>query len=464
MAFKAGLIVSTVAWLATAAVAQPGPELAPAQSAEIQSALVRSELEGFAAEEFTPRPADSLVDAAVAYARAEHGLRLSPEAFPTDWAIRPASYDARADFEAAVSANRLSAWLQALPPPDPAYARLIVAYAHYRALEKAGGWPALTGTAKPGDSGEAVDALRRRLAIEDPQASVQPGSPNPSTYDADVQAAVARAQTRYGLTADGLAGRATLAALNVSVGQRLDQIRANLERRRWMPRALPAYRAELNIADASLQLKAPGEPVLAMRAVVGEPGKPTPMFEDHIKAIIFNPPWNVPRDIAEREIWPKIRKDAGYMKREGFVVLPNGALQQRPGPDCALGAIKFDLSNPFGVYLHDTPAKSLFSQASRDFSHGCMRLENPNGLAKRLLAGDADWPPLRIDTVLLSGQTVRAPLADPVPLYVVYWTVFVADDGVVNFRPDLYRWDERLNALLATSGAETARNPSPAAH
>jgi murein L,D-transpeptidase YcbB/YkuD len=172
------------------------------------------------------------------------------------------------------------------------------------------------------------------------------------------------------------------------------------------------------------------------------------MFHDHIKAVVFNPPWNVPADIAAKEIWPKIRRDPGYMAREHFVVRPGGGLQQLPGPDCALGTIKFDLSNNFGVYLHDTPGKSLFARDSRTLSHGCMRLEKANELAKRVLQGDPDWSETKIDLTLLSGKTVRAPVRRPVPVYVFYWTVLVDDDGAVEFRPDVYGWDKKLLAAL----------------
>jgi murein L,D-transpeptidase YcbB/YkuD len=130
------------------------------------------------------------------------------------------------------------------------------------------------------------------------------------------------------------------------------------------------------------------------------------------------------------------------------VIRPSGGLQQRPGPKCALGAIKFELSNPFGVYLHDTPSHSLFARDSRTLSHGCMRLERPNDLAKRLLRNDPAWPATRIDMVIASGKTTRVPLIRPVPVYVVYWTAFVDDQGQVDFRPDVYRWDEKLLDML----------------
>jgi murein L,D-transpeptidase YcbB/YkuD len=219
-----------------------------------------------------------------------------------------------------------------------------------------------------------------------------------------------------------------------------------------MPRARALPRVDLNVADASLVYLAPGAAPLPMRIVVGQPKKRTPMFQDHIKAVVLNPPWLVPDDIARKEIWPKIRKDPGYAAREGFVVKAGGRLEQQPGPRCALGTIKFDLSNPFGVYLHDTPARSLFSKAYRALSHGCMRVQEPNQLAKRILASDPKWTPEAIDLAILVGKTVRIPLKAPIAVYAAYWTAFVDDDGVVEFRSDIYGWDKAVLVRLADRG------------
>jgi murein L,D-transpeptidase YcbB/YkuD len=290
-----------------------------------------------------------------------------------------------------------------------------------------------------------VAALRARLAIEDP------GVPSGATYDESLAAAVARAQVRHGLTADGRVGPATIAALNVSAETRLAQIAANLERWRWTPRALPTPRIEINTADASLVLQDGVSPAMSMRAIVGKPSWRTPMFVDRVTAVVFNPPWNVPEKIARAEVWPKIRRDPGYLAREGFVVRPGGGLQQLPGPRCALGLIKFDLANPFGVYLHDTPSRSLFALDRRALSHGCMRLENPVELGKRLLATDPNWSENAVNLALLGGKTVRVPVARPVPVYVFHWTVFVDDEGAVQFRPDVYGWDAEIGRLLRTS-------------
>ena len=436
--------------LVARAIAAPSPTLDPAQVQQVSAVVRAAPAQGLGGETFPVDPAA----AAVAYARAQHGERLPAAAFPRDWAIRPESYDPAGDFARALGEGRLAPWLAAQSPPDGRYARLLVAYARYQAIAARGGWLVLPRVKRlgPGDTGVAVQALRDRLAIEDPLVGALAKGQDPAAYDAALVAAVRRAQARYGVEADGKAGPATLAALNIPVEGRLVQIRANLERWRWVTRVLPARRVELNTADATLELRDPGSQGMAMRAIVGRAAKPTPMFADNIRAVVFNPPWNVPEDIARKEIWPNIRRDRGYMARQGFVVRTGGGLQQLPGPKCALGAVKFDLSNSFGVYLHDTPAHSLFALDRRALSHGCMRLENPLELAKRLLAGDPAWPETTINLTLLSAKTTRAPLRTPVPVFVFYWTAFVDDAGQTQFRRDVYGWDAKLARLLRASG------------
>lgn len=417
---------------------------------DLRAALLSAAAQGLPASNYavTARaPLERLEAAVIHYAEAQHGQRLRPGQWRAEWAIRPKPYDAAAAFHAAKTEGRLEAWLADLAPPDPAYTALVRAYGRYQMLAADGGWARLSEPVKPGAVGPAVAALRQRLAVEDPNVAAG------SAWDDDLDAAVRRAQGRHGLAEDGVIGRATLAALNVSAAERADQIAVNLERWRWMPRNPPPRRVTLNIADASLMLVEPGRAPLSMRVVVGRPDKRTPMFEDQIKAVVLNPPWVVPDQIAAKEIWPKIRKDPTYKDREGFVVRPDGHLEQKPGPRCALGAIKFDLSNPFGVYLHDTPARSLFAQPNRALSHGCMRVEQPNALAKRLLAENPNWTPDAVDVAIVAGRTVRIPLKAPVPVIVAYWTAFVDPDGTVEFRPDIYGWDRALLKRLAEAEA-----------
>ena len=442
-----------------------GPMLAKDDEVVLEGLLNRAEDQGFRKDEFDVAGAEArlqsanpterargdalLRKAALDYARAQHGARLKSSQFRRTWAIRPLPYDADAEFDLALARHDLSSWAASLPPQDPRYGRLVVAYARYRGIAAGGGWPILRakGPLKPGASGTDVHSLRTRLAVEDPllaSATAQAAG----DYDAGLAEAVSRAQTRYGLNVDGVAGASTIAALNVPVEGRLAQMRASLERWRWMPRVLPAERVELNIAAAWFDDYENGAPVLSMRAIVGRPSDPTPSFQDHIHAVLFYPPWNVPAKIAANELWPKERRHPGYLARAGFRRLPGGRLQQQPGPNNSLGLVKFELDDPFAVYFHDTPARNLFAREYRALSHGCMRLEQPYALAKRLLGNNPDWPEDKIDATLKAGVTQRVALPTRVMAYVVYWTAFVDDKGQVNFRPDVYGWDNPLLRIL----------------
>ena len=436
------------------------PDLSPDEINLIEAALQTAPDQGFGADAFGLARAKSdlaspdlqrqaagkseLAEAAIAYAAAEHGQRIAPGQFEPDWAIHPEPYDARADYAAAFMDHRLTLWLAQLPPPDPAYATLTEAYRRYAAIAAQGGWPGVPGKSKPGDQGPQVAALRARLAVEDPMAG------EGADYDDALQGAVARAEARFGLGQDGIAGAALIEALDVSAGDRVKQIIANLERRRWAPRTPEPLRAEVNIADASLTFLEPGQQPLVMRVVVGQPKKRTPMMADRIRGAVLNPPWNVPPSIARKELWPKIHRDPSYMRREGYVVKANGQLQQRPGPKGSLGAIKFDLDNPFGVYLHDTPQKAFFRKDVRDLSHGCIRLEEPGRLAVLLLKDDPKWSADgALQAAIVTGKTIGIRLKTQPAVYVAYWTVLPGPDGSVGFRADVYDWDQMLIDKLA---------------
>jgi murein L,D-transpeptidase YcbB/YkuD len=295
-----------------------------------------------------------------------------------------------------------------------------------------------------------VVQLRRRLAAENPPGSIDTASP---VYDPALAAVVSAAQARYGLPADGVVGAGTLKAFNAPVAARIRQIAANMERWRWMPRAWPTTRVEVNIADQHLWVYDQNRPLTDMKVVVGQPDKKTPMLVSAIHSVVLNPPWNVPKSIASKEIVPK---GSGYMRAKGFVWVPNGAggsrLQQRPGPGNSLGRIKFDFDNAFGVYLHDTNAKSAFEREARSLSHGCVRVERPEELANLLLSTDPEWTQARMDEILADTDTVRARLAQKIPVMLLYWTVFTDPTGQVNFRDDLYGWDDQLNEILQRGG------------
>ncbi|MDI1366177.1 MAG: L,D-transpeptidase family protein, partial [bacterium] len=330
--------------------------------------------------------------------------------------------------------------------PYTGYQTLRRGLATYREIAARGGWtPVPAGPSlKLGSTDPRVVALEARLAAEDPTVAVD----GVAVFDDGLAQALMRAQKRFGLNPDGVLGAATLDALNTPVEQRLDQIVANMERWRWLPQVLPADRIQVNIAAAVLSMFHHDSPILTMRAVTGRPGDETPMLQSQIQSIVLNPPWNVPSSIASKELWPKERANPGYLARNDFIVIPTGdggsRLQQKAGPKAALGLIKFDFANPYGVYLHDTPSRARFSSFSRLASHGCVRVERPVDLARAVMEGDSVWTPQAIDDAIASGKTVRATLPQQIAVYLLYWTAYVTPDGQVNFRDDPYGWDRIL--------------------
>jgi murein L,D-transpeptidase YcbB/YkuD len=440
----------------------PPVALRPDQIALLVRTLGQSETHGFEAGEFDPPdlPArlqardgatrqaaqSDLVAQTLRYAAAVHTGRLAPEAFLYQWGLRPDPFDPTPGFLQALAQDQLGSWLDGLPPPYTGYEALRPALAAYRAIAAKGGWPMLDEgpDLNLGDKGERVVALRQRLIVED--STLAPGGP--PVFDQALADAVTKARKRFGLEPTGVLDKDTLAALNVPASERVAQIIANMERWRWLPSTLPDDRIQVNIAAAILTLFHQGTPVLSMRAVTGRPNDQTPMLRSTISSIVLNPPWNVPDDIARKELWPKERAHPGYFKRNDFIVIksPDGGvrLQQKAGEKSALGHVKFDFPSPYGVYLHDTPSHSTFGHTVRLVSHGCVRLEKPVVLANTLMQGSAQWTPQAIADAIAAGQTVRAMLPKPIALFLLYWTAFVGPDGQVNFRSDPYGWDQIL--------------------
>jgi murein L,D-transpeptidase YcbB/YkuD len=231
---------------------------------------------------------------------------------------------------------------------------------------------------------------------------------------------------------------------------------ANMERWRWLPQDLPRDRIQVNIAAAVLTVFDGDKPVTSMRAVTGRPGDETPMLSSAIHSVVINPPWNVPTGIATKELWPKEKANPGYFRRNGFKVIDGTRLQQQAGDQSALGRFKFDFANPYSVYLHDTPSRAKFASFSRLASHGCVRLEKPEELANLLLKGDATWTPEAVTAAVDKGDTVRARLAKPVAVYLLYWTAFASGNGQMNFRDDPYGWDGTLAAKIEARSARQA--------
>jgi murein L,D-transpeptidase YcbB/YkuD len=286
-------------------------------------------------------------------------------------------------------------------------------------------------------------------------------SEDPELYDTAIEEAVKRFQKRHRLDIDGKVGPKTVESLNVPVQARIDQIRCSLERIRWIFRDVPDDFVVADIAGFRLYLFQDREEVWKTRIQVGKPYHATPVFKDKMTYLVLNPTWTVPPGILRKETLPAIRRDPDYLKKknmsvirsDGSVVDPSTVdfhakrfpygIRQEPGPNNALGRVKFIFPNPYFVYFHDTPSKSLFDQSARAFSHGCIRTQNPLHLAELLLA-DQGWDRARIDKVIDSGKMTTVTLEEPLTVFLLYWTAQVRPDGTVEFREDIYHRDGRI--------------------
>ena len=417
-----------------------------------------------------------LTDAFLRYAADVRTGRRPSGYASADWGIRASPFDAGAALTEGVRRPATFATLLAsLPPPMKDYQALVEELRRYHAIAAGGRWPLMPAGAalKPGDDDARIATVRARLAVEDELVSVTAET----LYDDRLEDGVRRFQVRHGLVPDAIVGPATVRALNVPVGDRIQQIILNLERWRWLPRDLGPRYVAVNAADAMLQVVVDGQTVLTSRVVVGDPQHPTPVVQARLDAVVLNPPWNVPVSIAVEEILPRLRKNGRYLADNDIVILerresdPFGLavdwpavpsepfpfrFQQRPGPNNPLGRIKFDLPNRFDVYLHDTPARALFARPVRTASHGCIRVERARDLALYVLADR--WTSQGLAEAIAAGDSQRIEVARPLPVYILYWTAFAAPDGLVQFRDDVYGRDRSLAAMLDGE----ARVPEPA--
>ena len=453
-AIRKPVAVSTwvLACLASSFCLAQAPALSAADGAAIERALKAApefaappDVAGAVGRLSSPDPAVrrgaeiTLVSAAKALARGERGTLQEPATIDPDWALR-AAYDANAEFAAAQAHGAIAAWADSLPRKDPAYLGLLAAWRRYEAIRVAGGWKPLPsgGALTPGAKGPRVAALRDRLALE---GYVTPAAADPAVFDTDLAAALADFQHRHGLSSDDGFTPETLAALDAPVEERLATLSANLERARWLPDRLAPDRIEADIAQAEVALIQHGQTTMTMRSIVGDVKHHTTLFVSRVSSIVFNPPWVVPASIAKGELYPKERASPGYFARGGFSVI-DGQLVQHAGPKASLGYVKFDMPDPYSIYLHDTPARSLFAREDRARSHGCVRLEKPRELAAAILAPQG----YTLDTVnaAIAAKTTKRVIPTAVyTVYLVYRTAEATPDGEASFHPDVYGWDSR---------------------
>ena len=350
-----------------------------------------------------------------------------------------------------------------LHPTHPRFNRLLNSLRDYQTIADHGGWPTIGGgpPLSVGDRSWRVANLRQRLLIS--SDLLYNTTIDHERFDGEVTEALIRFQTRHGLKADALLGPHTLRALNIPVEERIAQLNLNLDRWRWLSRELGDSNITVNTAGYEMDVTINGVVAMNMNVIVGKPEHATPLFSDTMDHMVFNPSWNVPRSIA-RELVIREAKQPGYLVGNNFEVRDRSSnnlvpfheltpfdidpeffsakywLRQLPGNDNALGGLKFMFPNKYSIYLHDTNSPELFAESSRAFSHGCVRLEQPDELAELLLVADGRNYP-EIQEYKLGDSTRKVNLNNPLPVHLTYQTAWVSDEGVLNFRDDIYKHD-----------------------
>jgi murein L,D-transpeptidase YcbB/YkuD len=322
----------------------------------------------------------------------------------------------------------------------------------YYEIDKKGGWDSINLKNKAyrvGDSAEVILALKKRLSITGDYA----GETTSLKFTEQLKLGLLHAQERLGLNADGVLGKSAANELNVSVKDRIEQMLINMERLKWMPNESSGVRLVANIPEFTLHVFNGNQQDFSMKIVVGKAGHNTVIFTDSLSYIVFNPYWNIPQSIVRNEILPAMRRNGNYLRRNNMELTgtSNGlpVIRQKPGPKNSLGRVKFIFPNNYNIYFHDTPAKTLFDLQDRAFSHGCIRLGEPEKLADYLLKDNPDWPTSKIhDMMVNGGKNTWVKLKEKIPVYLVYFTAWVTKDGALNFRDDIYGHDAKMKELM----------------
>jgi murein L,D-transpeptidase YcbB/YkuD len=272
-----------------------------------------------------------------------------------------------------------------------------------------------------------------------------PGTDTTQVFNDTLETAIRRYQQSLGYTPTGAVNAQLVKDLNVPARERLEQILLNMDRMRWMPTEPTGQLIVVNIPEFILHVYEGKQKAFTMNVVVGKEGHNTVSFSGDLSTIVFSPYWNVPPSIVKNEILPSIQKNPGYLAAQNMEqVGTEGGLpkiRQLPGPKNSLGRVKFLFPNSFNIYFHDTPAKSLFSRDKRAYSHGCIRLAEPEKMAQYLLRNHPEWTPEKINTAMSGTKEQHVRLKKPVPVIITYYTAWVDDNGLLNFRDDIYKHD-----------------------
>lgn len=316
----------------------------------------------------------------------------------------------------------------------------------YQQLRQQGGWPVISSEKKPlklGDSSLSIQSIKKYFFLVG-DLNENNGSIH---FDVDLENAVKLFQQRLGIKETGIINQSLINDMNVPVDKRIEQIIVNMERCRWVPVALNTDYLVVNIPEFRLHVYESDSLMFSMSVVVGKAQHKTVVFNAEMKYVVFSPYWNVPNSILKNEILPAIRRNPNYLAKHNMEWYGN-MVRQKPGPNNSLGLVKFLFPNRFNIYLHDTPAKSLFNEDTRAFSHGCIRLSDARKLAIYMLRHDTSWNENNIVAAMNSGVEKTVTLKKTVPVFIAYFTSWVDRRGKLNFRKDIYKRDESLVKLM----------------
>jgi murein L,D-transpeptidase YcbB/YkuD len=415
-----------------------------------------------------------LTSAYVAYATDMLVGQVNPKSVSQAWNIPADTRELDSALVRGIEDSDMKLSLAEMAPNDPDYAILKTAYARYLEIAAKGGWPEVPKAAGPArdaalharlDAELAADSLGALqgdsaaavpLPIAPPDSETRKERSAKHGTDPSLKAELKAFQERHGLDRTGVLDKATVEEINVPAADRARQIGANLERHRWLPRQLGSRYVYVNVPAFRLDAYDSGQKQLSMRVVVGAEyeGRTTPVFSDSMETVVFRPYWNITPDIQRKEIAPKVASDGGYLERNNMEYYKDGGetrIRQRPGGKNSLGLVKFLFPNNFNIYLHDTPAKTLFQQTNRAASHGCIRLEKPAELAQWVLGWDAGQVEAAMNGT--DNKSVRVP--KKLPVYIVYFTTYVRD-GRLYFGDDIYGRDDALVKQVASRGVQAA--------
>jgi murein L,D-transpeptidase YcbB/YkuD len=332
------------------------------------------------------------------------------------------------------------------------YRKLKEQLAKYTDIARKGGWPMITATGKKplkeGFSSPDIAAIKRHLYL----TGDLPVNDTTQIFNDTLTAAVKNFQERFGLQATGTANAETIKELNVSASERVEQLLINLERMRWMPSQPGGKFILVNIPEFVLHVMENGKKVFDMKIVVGKEGHNTMMFTKTLNQIVFSPYWNVPPSIVKDELLPEMAKNPNYLASQDMEIIGENdgipEIRQLPGEKNSLGKVKFLFPNSYNIYFHDTPAKSLFERNKRAYSHGCIRLSDPEKMAQYLLQNDPAWDEVKIMEAMNAGKERYVKLKEPVSVFITYYTAWVDENGRLNFRDDIYAHDEKIERKM----------------